>query len=116
MPEVHLRQSRFACSACGPFTKNKERIQKSKEAGGNSQYIYQNKLDKACFQHDMAYGDLKDLPQRTASDETLCNKAFNIAKNLKYDGYHGLALMVCKCSDKKFSDSGVKSETMLNEN
>ena len=54
MPEVHLRQSRFACSACGLFTKNKERIQKSKEAGGNSQYIYQNKLDKACFQHDMA--------------------------------------------------------------
>ena len=54
MPEVHLRQSRFACSACGPFPKNKERIQKSKEAGGNSQYIYQNKLDKACFQHDMA--------------------------------------------------------------
>ena len=54
MPEAHLRQSRFACSACGPFTKNKERIQKSKEAGGNSQYIYQNKLDKACFQHDMA--------------------------------------------------------------
>ena len=53
-PEVYLRQPRFACSACGPFTKNKERIQKSKEAGGNSQYIYQNKLDKACFQHDMA--------------------------------------------------------------
>ena len=60
MPEMHLRQPGFTYSAFGPFTKNKERIQKSKETG-DSRYIYQNELDKASFQHDMAYGDFKDL-------------------------------------------------------
>ena len=50
---MHLRQPRFTYSACGPFNKNKERIQKCKEAGG-SRYIYQNELDKACYQRDMA--------------------------------------------------------------
>ena len=64
--------------------KNKERIQKFKETG-DSRYIYQNELDKACFQHDMAYGDFKDLTRRTASDKILRDKAFNIAKNQKYD-------------------------------
>ena len=58
--------------------KNKERIQKFKETG-DSRYIYQNELDKACFQHDMAYGDFKDLTKRTASDKILRDKAFNIA-------------------------------------
>ena len=58
MPEMHLRQLAFTYSACGPFTKNKERIQKFKQTG-DSRYIYRNELDKACFQHDMAYGDLK---------------------------------------------------------
>ena len=52
IPEMHLRQPEFTYSACGPFTKNKERIQKFKETG-DSRYIYQNELDKACFQHDM---------------------------------------------------------------
>ena len=85
MPEMHLRQpGLFTYSACGPFTKNKERIQKFKEAG-DSRYIYQNELDKACFQHDMAYGDFKDLTRRTASDRILRDKTFNIAKNPKYD-------------------------------
>ena len=63
--------------------KNKERIQKFKETG-DPRYIYQNELDKACFQHDMAYGEFKDLTRRTVSDKILCNKAFNVAKNLKY--------------------------------
>ena len=58
MPEMHLRKPGFTYSACGPFTKNKERIQKFKKTGDTS-YIYKNELDKACFQHDMAYGDLK---------------------------------------------------------
>ena len=53
---MHLRQPGFTCSACGPFTKNKERIQRFKETGDTS-YIYKNELDKECFQHDMAYGD-----------------------------------------------------------
>ena len=65
---MRLRQQRFECSTCGPFIKNKRKIQKLKVTGGDSQYIYQNKLDKTCFQHDMTYGDFKDLHQRTASD------------------------------------------------
>ena len=94
MPEMHLRLPEFTYSACGPFTKNKERIQRFKETG-NTSYIYKNELDKACFQHYMAYGDFKDLAKRTASDKILREKAFNIAKNLKYDGYQrGLASMV----------------------
>ena len=87
MPEMHLRQPGFAYSACWSFTKNKERTQKFKETE-NSWYIYQNKLDKACFQHDMAYGDFKDLTRRIASEKILRDKAFNIVKNLKYDGHH----------------------------
>ena len=70
---------------------------------GDSRYIYQNELNKACFQHDMAYRDFKDLNRRTFADKVLCDKAFNIAKDPKYDGYqHGLASMVYKFFDKKF--------------
>ena len=58
MSEMHLKQAGFIYSACGPFTKNKERIQKFKQTG-DSRYIYKNELDKACFEHDMAYGDFK---------------------------------------------------------
>ena len=60
MPEMHLKQPGFTQSACGPFTKNKERIEKYKETGDTS-YIYKTEIDKACFQYDMAYGDFKDL-------------------------------------------------------
>ena len=89
--------------AWGPFTKNKERTQKFKETG-DTKYIYKNELDKACFQHDMAYGDFKDLARRTASDKVLRDKAFNIAKNPKYDGYQrGLASMVYKFFEWKIS-------------
>ena len=80
MLEMHLKQPGFTYSACGPFTKNKERIKKFKETGGTS-YIYKNEVDKACFQHDMAHGDFKDWSRRTASDKVLRNKAFNIVKN-----------------------------------
>ena len=101
IPEMHLRQAGFTYSACGPFTKNKERIEEFNEIG-DSQYIYQNELDKACFQHDMACGDFKDLTRRTVFDKILRDKAFNIAKNTKYDGYQlGLASMVYKFFDKK---------------
>ena len=55
MPEMHLKQPGFTYSACGRFTRNKERIQKVKERGGTS-YFYKNEIDKACFQHDIAYG------------------------------------------------------------
>ena len=59
MPEMHLRQPRFTYSAYGPFTKNKERIEKFMQSG-NTDFIYKNELDKAYFQHDMAYGKSKD--------------------------------------------------------
>ena len=86
MTEMHLKQPGLTYRACGPFTKNKERIQQFKETGDTS-YIYKNELDKTCFQHDMAYGDFKD------SDKILRAKAFDIAKNPKYNGYQrGLAL------------------------
>ena len=70
MLEMHLRQTESTYSVCGPFTKNEERIQKLKETG-YWQYIYQNELDKPCFQHDMTYGDFVDLARRTASDKIM---------------------------------------------
>ena len=70
MPEMHLRQPGFTYSTCGLFTKNKERIQKFKETGDSS-YIYRNELDKACSQHDITYGDFKDLTKRTIADKVL---------------------------------------------
>ena len=79
MPEMHLRQPGFTYSARGPFTKNKDRIQKFKETG-DTNYIYKNELDKACFQHDMDYGYFKDLTKRTAADKVLTDKAFKILK------------------------------------
>ena len=80
--------------------KIKEWIKKIKEAG-DWRYIYQNKLDKGCFQHDRAYGGLKTLTRRTTSEKILRDKAFNIVKNQKYDGYQcGLASMVYKFFDK----------------
>ena len=87
MPEMHLKQPGFTYGACGPFTKNKDRIKKFKETGDTS-YIYENELDKASFQHNMAYGDFKDIVRRTASDKVLKYKAFNIAKNPKYNVYN----------------------------
>ena len=107
MPKMHLRQLQFTYSACGPFTKNKERIQKFKETG-DSRYIYRNELDKACFQHDMAYGDFKDLAKRAAADKVKRDKAFNTSKDPKYDGHRrGLAPMVYKFFDKKIAGSGI---------
>ena len=106
MSEMHLRQPGFTYSACGPFTKNKEGIQKFKETG-DTDYIYKNELDKACFQHDMAYGDFKDLAKRTIADGVLRNKAFKIARDQIYDGYQrGVASMIYKFFDKKSSGSG----------
>ena len=107
MPEMHLRQPGFTYSACGPFTKNKERIQKFKETGDTS-HIYKNALDKACFHHDMAYGDFKDLAKRTIADKVLRDKAFKIASNQKYDGYHsGLASMVYNFLIKSHKEVGL---------
>ena len=96
MPEMHLKQPDFTYSACGPFTKNKERIEKFMQTG-NTDYIYKNDLDKACFQHDMAYSKFEDLAKRTQSDKVVRDKAFEIASNPKYDGYQrGSASIVYK--------------------
>ena len=101
MPEIHLRQPRFVYSACGPFTRLKERIKEFKRTG-DRHYIYRNELDKACFQHDSAYAGHKDLINRTEADKVLKDKAYDIASNPKYDGYQrGLAGMVYKFFDKK---------------
>ena len=70
VPEMHLKQLGFTYSACGPFTKNKQRIEKFMQTG-NTDFIYRNELDKACFQYDMAYGKSKDLVKRTHSDKVL---------------------------------------------
>ena len=110
MPEMHLKQPGFTYSACGPFTKNKERIEKFMQTG-NTDFIYKNELDKACFQHDMAYGKTKDLVKRTQSDKFLKDKAFKIASNPKYDGYQrGLASMVYRFFDKKCKGGGIINE------
>ena len=94
---MHLRQSGFIYSACGTFRKTKERIKKFKE-----KEIHE--LDKACFQHDIDYGDFIDWTRGTASDKILRDKAFNIAKNPKCDGYgSGLASIFYKVFDKKSS-------------
>ena len=91
------------------YSQKKERIQKFKETG-DLRYIYRNKSDKACSQHDMAYGNFKDSVRRTASDKVLRDIAFNIAKNPKYDGYkRGFASMVYKIFDKKTSGGVIKS-------
>ena len=93
IPEMHLKQPGFTYSS---FTKNKERIEKFMQTG-NTDFIYRNELDKACFQHDMAYGKSKDLVRRTQSDNVLRDKAFKIANDPKYDGYQTeLASMIYK--------------------
>ena len=74
MSEMLLRQPGFTYTACEPFAKNKEQIKNFKETG-DSKYIYQNKLDKACFQHDMAYGRFKDLNRRSFADKFLRDKS-----------------------------------------
>ena len=65
----------FTYSACGPFTRNKQIIQKFMQTG-DTNYIYKNELDKACFQQDMVYEKYKDLESRTQSDKVLKDKAF----------------------------------------
>ena len=110
MPELHLKQPGFTYSACSPFTKNKERIEKFMQTR-NTDFIYKNDLDKACFHHHMAYGKSEDLAKRTESDKVLKDKAFKIASDPKYDGYQQrLASVVYKFFDKKSSGGAIKAE------
>ena len=122
MPEMHLRQPQFVYSACGPFTRHKERIKKFKQTG-DTRYIYGNELDKACFKHDSAYADHKDLINSTEADKVLRDKAYYIASNPEYDGYQrGLARMNYKFFNKKATSepsakhvmgSGIKKDSSL---
>ena len=101
MPEFHLKQPEFTYSACGPFTKHRETIQKFREAI-NLKHLYRNDLDKACFPYDAAYSDSKDLAKRTISNKILKERTYEITRNRGYDGYQRvLANMVNKFFDKK---------------
>ena len=110
MLKLHLKQLGFTCSACAPFTRNKERIENFMQTG-NTDFTYKNELDKACFQHDVAYGKSKDLTKKTQSDKVLRDEAFKITSDLECDGYQRrLSSMVYKIFDKKSSGSGVDPE------
>ena len=110
MPEIHLRQPGFTNSACGPCTKNKERTEIFMQTR-NTDFIYKNEHDKACFQHGMASSKSKDLAKTTQSDKVLRDKAFEIVSDPKYDGcQRWLASMVYKFFDKKSSWSGIDKE------
>ena len=110
MPELHLNQPGFTYGACGPFTQNKERIEKFVQTG-NTYYIYKNDRDKRCFQHDMTYGKFKDLDKRTQSDNVLRSKSLEIASNPKCDGYQReLALTVYKFFDKNLQKVVLKTK------
>ena len=112
MPELHLKQPRFTYSACAPFTKHRERIQKFRETG-NLKYLYRTELDKACFAQDAAYSDSKDLAERTISDNILKDRANKISRNRNYDGYQrALASMVYKFFDKE-TGSGISVNEQL---
>ena len=123
MPEMHLTQPRFVYSACGPFTRHKERIKKFKQTG-DTRLLYRNELDKACFKHDAEYAKYKDVENRLISDQKLRNSAYDIASNPIYDGYQrGLASMVYKFFDSKvapldkksMSGKGIKNNKILAE-
>ena len=111
MPEMHLKQLGFTYSACGPFTKSKERFEKFVQTG-NKDFIYKIELDKVCFHHDMASSKLKDLAKRTQSDKVWSDKALKIASDPKYDGYQRrLVSMVYNFFDKKSKGSGITNES-----
>ena len=107
MTEMHLKQPGFTYSTCGPFTKNREKIQKFKEKG-DTNYINKNEPDKACLQYGMVYGDFKDLARKAASDKIWRDETFDITKDSKYGEYQrSLAAMVYKFFDKVSTGSGV---------
>ena len=119
MPETHLYQPKIGkYSACGPFTKHTQRIQKLLKTNLLPE-IYKNELDKACFQHDMSYNKYEDLKGRTQSDIVLKHKAFKIATNSKNDGFQrALASMVWKFFDKRSKSllgSGIENKQLADE-
>ena len=109
-----VRQPGVTYSTCGLFTKHKQRIKKFMQTG-DTNYVYRTELDKACFQHDAAYSDSKDLAKKTQSDKVLKDKAFAIENNPKYDRYQRrLASMVYKFLNKKSKGTSIKNEIKEN--
>ena len=107
MLEIRLKQPGFTYSACGPFTKNKEKIEKLMQSG-STDFICRKELGKACSQHDMAHGKTKDLVKRTQSDKVLKYKAFKISSDPNCDGYQrGIASMIYNVFGKKSKRSGI---------
>ena len=103
MNELNLRQLVFITSAYGPFIKYCWKFQTFRETG-DLNYIYKNKLDKACVAHDAAYSNGKDLAQKTISDTILKDRSYEIAINPKYDGYQrGLDKKEGKCKRSPYS-------------
>ena len=101
MPELHLKQPGFTYTACGPFSKHRERIQKFRETG-HLKHSYRKELEKGCFAHDGAYSDNKNSAKRTISDKILKGRAYEIARIRNYDAYlRALASMVYKFFDRK---------------
>ena len=110
IPVFHLKQHGFTYSACRLFTKHRQRIEKFMQTA-NRNYIHRNQLDKACFAHDAAYPDSKDLARRTAADKVLRDRAYETASNLSLNGYErSLAALVYKFFDRKTKGSGIKNE------
>ena len=123
MPEMQLRQPQFVYSACGSFTRCKERIKEFKRTS-NTRLLYRSELDKSCFKHDAAYAKYKDVENRLKSDQKLRNSACDIASNPKYDGcQRGIASMVYKIFDSKVAPldkkampgKGIKNNKILAE-
>ena len=123
MPEMYLSQPQFFYSACGPFTRHKERIKEFKRTG-DTRLLYRNELDKACFKHNAAYAKYKYVENRLISDQKLRNSAYDIASTPKCDGYQrGLPSMVYKFFDSKvapldkktMSGKGIKNNKILAE-
>ena len=116
MPEIHLWDPKVGkYSACGPFTRHKQRLNDFMNDGKLS-HILKDKLDAACFLHDSAYFKHKDRLYRKKSDVLLNNKALEIAMNPKINGYQiGLASIVYKVFDKRSKESGLNNEILAEE-
>ena len=113
--ELHLKQPGFIYRACRQFTKHHERIKTFRETG-HLKHLYRNELYKPCFGHDPGYSDSEDLAKITISDKVLREKAYEIIKNPKYDGYlRALTSMVYKFFDKKKTGSGASVNEKLAE-
>ena len=106
---MHLRQPGFTYSACGSFTKNKERIEKFMKTENTDFFIEMN-LIKLAFSMIWLMVNRR-IQEKTQSDKVLRDKAFKVASDPKYDGYQrGLASMVYKFFDKKSSGTGITNE------